>query len=263
VFDKIPNMEELGLFIQYLHWGSGSWKTVIFDGNHEATKKGYTFFKWLNYLIPDDCYVIDEFTKWEMFDILPYCKLHNWAGDTDKILLTHVRGEIPPHVVPEVDLDIFNGYDIVFAGDLHAHSNSQRNIIYPGSPLSVTFHRTKVKTGVIVFETDDANWEWVEIKVPQLIRKTVEDPSEIIKTEYDHTIYELKGDMLDLSKVKNSDILDKKIVEHTSEATLNLADLSIEEEIETYCSKILNLPQTKIERLIQVYHDNTSNFEME
>ena len=47
-------------------------------------------------------------------------------------LFTHVRGEIPPHVKPEVDLDRFEDFPIVFAGDLHAHSNSQRNIVYPG-----------------------------------------------------------------------------------------------------------------------------------
>ena len=58
-------------------------------------------------------------------------------------MFTHVRGEIPPHVKPEVDLDMFEDFPVVFAGDLHAHSNTQRNIVYPGSPMTTSFHRSK------------------------------------------------------------------------------------------------------------------------
>ena len=66
--------------------------------------------------------------------------------DTKKPLFTHVRGEIPPHVKPEVDLDRFEDFPVVFAGDLHAHSNTQRNIVYPRSPMTTSFHRTEVQT---------------------------------------------------------------------------------------------------------------------
>ena len=97
------------------------------------------------------------------------------------MLFTHVRGEIPPHVVPEVDLDRFDKFKTVFAGDLHAHENTQRNIVYPGSPMTTSFHRNKVKTGALLID-DDWTWEWVELVLPQLIRKTVSDPNEMIPT---------------------------------------------------------------------------------
>ena len=65
------------------------------------------------------------------------------------ICFTHVRGEIPPHVKPEMDLELFAKYDLVLAGDLHSYENSQKNILYPGSPVTTSFHRHNVDTGII------------------------------------------------------------------------------------------------------------------
>ena len=57
----------------------------------------------------------------------------------------------------------------------------------------------------------------------------------MVKTDYDHTIYELTGSILDLSKVdKDSELLDKKIIKYESEATLDLSGLSIEDELHLY-----------------------------
>jgi DNA repair exonuclease SbcCD nuclease subunit len=263
IFDKSPSLEELGLFFSYL-WKHPERETIIYDGNHEATKKGDTFLKHLYSMCPPGSQIVLNKVFIQGMFFLPYCKLKDCERPAAKICLTHVRGEIPPHVKPEVDLDMFKDCDIVFAGDLHAHNNSQRNIVYPGSPVTVTFHRNPVSTGVIVFNTDaPKEWKWEEINVPQLIRKTVTDPSDIIDNHYDHTIYELKGDILDLSKVVDSDLLDKKIVEHNSEATLDLQELSMEEEIALYCSEILQLPNEKITNLLKVYNDNTQGANLE
>jgi len=270
IFDKYPTLEELDIFISYL-WKNASRSSIIYDGNHEATKRGDTFLKYLKSLVPENTVVVIDHYTYQGLRILPYCKLHQYEKETgankpiltSKVLLTHVRGEVPPHVKPEVDLDIFNGCDIVFAGDLHAHSNSQRNIIYPGSPTTVTFHRNNVETGVIVFDTlSPKMWKWHGITVPQLIRKTITNPKDMVKTPYDHTIYELKGNILELSKIKDIEILDKKIVEHKNEATLDLKGLDINEEITLYCSKILQLPDKKITKLLKVYNDNTQEVEM-
>jgi DNA repair exonuclease SbcCD nuclease subunit len=270
IFDKSPSLEELGLFCSHLWAYSNHQNSIIYDGNHEATKKGDTFLKHLKIMVPSSCKIITDITHIDNMCILPYCKLYENEENPiqslcgTKILLTHVRGEIPPHVKPEVDLSIFDSFQIVFAGDLHAHSNSQRNIVYPGSPVTVTFHRNPVKTGVIVFDTDTPlKWEWQEITVPQLIRKTIDNPVDMLKTDYNHTIYELRGDLLDLAKVKDMDILDKKIVEHKSEAALNLKGLNLEEEMSLYCSKILQLPNEKITKLLKVYNDNTQEINLE
>jgi DNA repair exonuclease SbcCD nuclease subunit len=260
IFDKIPTLEELVLFMQFL--GKFEGKILLYDGNHEATKKGETFLSLIESMFPKNVSFVDYFLHTSDFDILPYCKLHKWEGGEGKLLFTHVRGEIPPHVKPEVDLDIFNNYKLVIAGDLHAHSNSQRNIVYPGSPVTTTFHRNEVVTGCIVVDSDTVNWEFIKFQLPQLIRQTVNSASEMIKTEFNHTIYELVADVIDLTKVENSDLLDKKISTSTSQATLDLKNLSIVEELALYCEKILQLDESKIENIIKVYNDNIKNIDL-
>ena len=56
--------------------------------------------------------------------------------------------------------------------------------------------------------------------LPQLLRKTVQDPADMIPTDYHHTIYEIEGDIQELAAVENSDLLDKKVIKRNSEATL-------------------------------------------
>ena len=41
IFDKMPTLEELEIYYKFVH--KVNKETVIFDGNHEATKKGKTF----------------------------------------------------------------------------------------------------------------------------------------------------------------------------------------------------------------------------
>jgi DNA repair exonuclease SbcCD nuclease subunit len=263
IFDKVPTMEELSVYIGYL-WRNPTRHRHIYDGNHEATRKGDTFLKYLKPMLPEKTYLWTN-GYWYVgndLDILCYTNLHELKkykpAYSDSTLLTHVRGEIPPHVKPEVDLELFNKWDIVFAGDLHAHSNSQRNIVYPGSPRTVTFHRVPVKLGVITFDTDNpSDWKWHEINVPQLIRKTVENPDDMIKTDFHHTIYELTGSVLDLAKIdKDSELLDKKIIHNEEPASLDLTNMSIEEELEKYLTEITNLSKAEVIEVMEVFHAN-------
>ena len=263
LFDRVPSMDELTLYFDFI---SGvTIPTIIYDGNHEATKKNKTFFSQLktasrdiNPLINvvDISYIDDDLG----FGILPYADLHKKESiekfNTDKPLFTHVRGEIPPHVKPEVDLDRFEDFPVVFAGDLHAHNNTQRNIVYPGSPMTTSFHRNKVSTGYILINPVDWTWMWEPFDLPQLLRKTVESPDEMIPTDGDHTIYELEGDIQDLAGVKNSELLDKKVVRRSTEATLVLdKDMSIEDELVEYFKYILELSDDKIPDIIGTYND--------
>jgi DNA repair exonuclease SbcCD nuclease subunit len=260
IFDKVPSMEELSIYMKYL-WSTEQRARLIYDGNHEATKKGDTFLKYLAPMLPTETLMCNGVGNYyDYFDIVAYTELHKLKkvrGD-HKICLTHVRGEIPPHVKPEVDLDLFDKWDIVFAGDLHAHSNSQRNIVYPGSPRTVTFHRAEVELGVIVFDTESPeDWTWHKINVPQLIRKTIDDPAEMIKTDFHHTIYELKGSLLDLAKVdKDNELLDKKLVYNEQPASMNLTNLTMEEELEKYLKEILRMRQVEVEEIMGVFHAN-------
>ena len=259
LFDRVPSMDELTLYFDFVK--NCKVRTVIFDGNHEATKKNFTFFTNLKRVtgeINPLVEVIDETYYEDDWAILPYADLHkknSIESINAKHLFTHVRGEIPPHVVPEVDLERFDKFETVFAGDLHAHENTQRNIVYPGSPMTTSFHRNRVKTGALLIE-DDWSWTWHEFDLPQLIRKTVSDPDDMIQTDFDHTIYELEGDVQDLAKIKNSELLDKKVVKRQVEATLNLtSEMSISDELVVYLRDILNLDDDKIKAIIGVYSD--------
>jgi DNA repair exonuclease SbcCD nuclease subunit len=258
LFDRLPTLEELNLYFDFIN--KVTIPTYIYDGNHEATKKGKTFFtslKEVSSTINSKVKIIDNILQTSTFSILPYCELYSkdWEFKLDKKipLFTHVRGEIPPHVKPEIDLNRFNDFSVVFAGDLHSHSNSQRNIVYPGSPMTTSFHRSKVETGGIIIESD-LDWSWVRFKLPQLLRTTITSTKQMIATEYDHTIYELEGDLSDLSNTKQNDLLDKKIVKKSSESSLYLSkNMTIEEELIEYLSYILQLPEDKINNIISTY----------
>lgn len=271
LFDRLPSMEELELYFSFIR--NVSIPTVIYDGNHEATKKGKTFLTQLKQVTKDinplvrivDISYIDEDLG---FGILPYCELHNKNSiehfHTNQPLFTHVRGEIPPHVKPEVDLQRFEDFPVVFAGDLHAHSNTQRNIVYPGSPMTTSFHRNEVSTGYLLIDESSWQWRWEEFNLPQLLRKTVSDPSEMVPTEYHHTIYEVEGDIQELATVKNNELLDKKVVKRNTEATLVIdKDMTIQEELVEYLAYILELDTDKIQSIIGTFNDYAQNVTME
>ena len=271
LFDRLPNMEELELYFSFIR--EVTVPTLIYDGNHEATKKNKTFFTQLKQVsrdinplvqIVDISYHDSDFG----FGVLPYADLHR-KGSIEKFvqtepLFTHVRGEIPPHVKPEVDLDRFEDFPIVFAGDLHAHSNTQRNIVYPGSPMTTSFHRTNVTTGYLLINPDDWSWIWEPFDLPQLIRKTVSSTEEMIPTDYDHTIYEIEGDIQELADVKNSELLDKKVVRRNSEAALLLdKEMTVQEELTEYLQFVLEIEEARIPDIIGTFNDYASKVAME
>ena len=268
LFDRVPSMDELTLYFDFVKGVTVD--TIIFDGNHEATRKNKTFFTNLKRVTEElnpKVKVITETFYLHDWAILPYADLHRKGSieDIDDVdyLFTHVRGEIPPHVTPDVDLERFDKFKIVFAGDLHAHENTQRNIVYPGSPMTTSFHRNVVKTGYLLID-DDWSWTWHEFDLPQLLRKTVSSTEEMVQTEWHHTIYEVEGDVSDLSGVKNSDLLDKKVIKRKTEATLILdKEMTIEEELAEYLSYILELEETKVKKIIGVFSDNSRKANME
>ena len=271
LFDRLPNMEELELYFSFIR--EVQIPTLIYDGNHEATKKNKTFFTQLKQVSRDInplVQVVDiSYVDKEMgFSILPYAELHK-KDILDHFpkqypLFTHVRGEIPPHVKPEVDLDLFEDFPVVFAGDLHSHSNTQRNIVYPGSPMTTSFHRNEVSTGYLLINEEDWSWIWEPFDLPQLLRKTVTDPSEMIATDYHHTIYEIEGDMQDLADIENSELLDKKVVKRSSEAALVInKEMTIQEELVEYLQYILEIEEKKIPDILGTFNDYAQKVAME
>jgi len=262
LFDRIPTLDELSLYFEYIK--EVKIKTIIYPGNHEALKKTTTFFtnlKDVTHAINPLVTILDDYYKLEDMDFIPYNKLKifdpkDFSGRT---LFTHVRGEIPPHVTPEIDLDLLKRWELVIAGDLHSHSNSQGNIVYPGSPVTTSFHRNPVDTGVLLFDSTTLNWSWLKLKLPQLIRQTVGHPDQMIETHYHHTIYELEGDVSELVKVdKDNKLLDKKLIKRYNDSALILTpEMTLEEELAEYLQFILGLNEKKVKEVLGVFHDYT------
>jgi DNA repair exonuclease SbcCD nuclease subunit len=260
LFDRMPTLDELSLYFKFI--SQRTKRTVISTGNHEATKKGKSFFTELKgvteRLNPKVEIVVDYIHEADDYYVVPYEFIKNkstWDELARKYVFTHVRGEIPPHVKPEINLEWLSKFPIVFAGDLHSHSNTQKNIVYPGSPMTTSFHRSEVQAGYIIIN-DDWTWKWDAFDLPQLIRKTVSDPSEMIPTEFHHTIYELEGNIKDLSKIEHSDLLDKKLVKRSSDTALVLdKKMTISEELTEYLRYIQELPDVEIDNIMEVFNE--------
>lgn len=274
IFDRLPTIEELDIYFQFIYQRKKP--TIISTGNHEATKKGKSFFSKLKgvteRLNPLVTVVVDYIHEQEdintgdaLFYVVPYeyiNKQATWEALESKLVFTHVRGEIPPHVKSEIPLEWLDKFPLVIAGDLHSHSNTQRNIVYPGSPMTTSFHRNEVDTGYLIVDTDTLSWEWKKFNLPQLIRKTVDDPSEMIPTAYHHTIYELEGNLKDLSGVANSDLLDKKLVKRNSDTALVLSSkMTLEQKLVEYLLYIVELDDSSVEEIMGVFNEyrNTQN----
>ena len=264
IFDKLPNMEELEIYFDFV--ASCKIPTYIYSGNHEAVKKSTTFLtnlKQVSTKINPLVTIVDDFATIDGIDFIPYNKLKEYhPADTQfngEILCTHVRGEIPPHVKPEVNLEIFDRWKIVLAGDLHSYDNCQRNILYPGSPVTTSFHRHRVDTGVIVLDTDTLTHSWEKLELPQLIRKTIKAGESMAATDYDHTIYEIEGDMSELGSVEDSELIDKKIVKRETDTALILGpEMTLAEEVSEYLTYVLQLPDDTVNKILEEFNNHAT-----
>ena len=262
VFDRMPTMDELEVYFDLV--ASISIPCIIYAGNHEALKKDTTFFTYLkksttrlNSLVT----VIDDYHSIDNMDFIPYNKLKEFEKAphivNGNICFTHVRGEIPPHVKPEMDLDLFNRWAVVLAGDLHSYENCQRNILYPGSPVTTSFHRNIVDTGVIVIDSETLEHHWHKLDLPQLIRKTIQAGDDMPATDYHHTIYEIEGDMAELGALADSSLIDKKVMKRETDTALILdPSMSLSAELQEYLLYILQLSDTNVAEILQVLHNN-------
>ncbi|ASV43453.1 recombinase [Vibrio phage JSF12] len=273
IFDRFdPTPEEIRLYFDLL--ALINHPTKIYTGNHEMVSKSKHVLETLaaetrrcNPLVE----VITEPYRSVDYDIVDYKELHQnrWSDRVSRLCFTHVRGEIPPHVKPEIDLSVFDEYSLVIAGDLHSHQNSQVTpagtpIIYPGSPLTTSFHRERtLKTnGALIVDTKTLEYSWEDLSsLPQLIRKTVKVGEELVEDPYDRVIYEVEGDIVDLKTVANNPLLDKKVNKNVGKpAILDLTNTSgVTEELSLYLKNVLNLPQGTVKSLVDRFKREIPN----
>lgn len=259
VFDKLPNMEELEIYFDLVRVFDRT--TIIIPGNHESVKKNTTFLtnlKAVTQAVNKHVKIIDDFYTLGPIDFIPYNKLKEYhPQDVDfhnDILVTHVRGEIPPHVKPEVPLELFERWKVVLAGDLHSYENSQRNILYPGSPMSTSFHRNPVDTGVILFDTDTLTHEWISLGLPQLLRKTVRAGEQMAAGTYDHVVYEVEGDLTELAQVETTGLVDRKVTKRDHDVALMLSqDMTLAQELSEYLQFILGINEESVLEILQEF----------
>ena len=260
IFDKKPEPDEICLFLSYVN--SVSIPTFIIPGNHEATKKGESFFEYFtqdNAITNSNVHIFTKNGRHEVdgvgFQFFPYGEMQ--IGNIPQyvegdILVTHIRGEVPPHVTEEFDFEKIRQWPLTLLGDLHfRHKYKDFNIYYPGSPLNTHFDRdSKRKYGVDIFNfIDSANYsiDFVDLQLPKLIRKTVSKQADIIPHHYDHVIYEITGSIDEVSKIENSDLIDKKIaIQPSEDSKLDLRNKSLVEELEEYLSYIKIEDKAKI-----------------
>jgi predicted phosphodiesterase len=268
IFDRLPTMDEVELYFDLM--SSIIKECILYPGNHEMVKKDTTFLTYLkratqriNPLVT----IVDDFYTRHNIDFVPYNRLKELETTKytfqEKILCTHVRGEIPPHVKPEVDLQLFDRWNLVLAGDLHSYENSQRNIIYPGSPYTTSFHRSRVDTGAILLNTTTLEHSWLKFELPQLIKQTigVHDPKP--QTLFDHTIYEIEGDLHELGQLEDSDLIDKKVVKRAQETQLILdPELSLGEEVREYLTYILQLNEDAVALTLKEFYNYSDKLEL-
>ena len=249
VFDEAPDIDEVTLLSEYLNQVTKP--TFIIPGNHEATLKGETF---LESFVRDKAINnsnVKFFTKndriefngyWIQFFPYTEVQMDNLADYPEKeILVTHMRGKVPPHITAEYDFEKIRPFKLTLCSDLHFyHKYEDYNVYYPGSPLAITFDRNDThKYGVIshTFWKEGHTHQFIDLKLPKLIRKKVKADEELVKDPVNWVVYEVEGKLEEIQKVKKtkSVLIDKTIIDlPTHESALDLRGLSLLEEVDKY-----------------------------
>ena len=254
LFDEIPKTDDVSLLLSFLN--SVSIPTLVIPGNHEATRKGKSFWEHfkLHNTIKNPLVSISVeneriFLGGGTFSTFPYGSVQTDnlpKHHKNDILVTHIRGEVPPHITAEYDFERLRPWELVLLGDLHFnHKYKDYSIYYPGSPVNTTFDRNpKHRYGVDIITVDpdnvaDHSVSFVDLELPKLLRRTVSVGEELIANPVHHAIYEVTGSIDEIASVQKSPLLDKKmVINKSTESTLNLKDKSIVEELQIWMNHI-------------------------
>ena len=252
IFDKKPEPDEICLFLSYIN--SVTIPTYIIPGNHEATRKGESFFEYFtqeNAIKNENVHVFTRNGRASVgktsFQFFPYgeMQMDNLPDYIeDDIMVTHIRGEVPPHITPEYDFSRLAPWRLCLLGDLHFnHRYGNTNCYYPGSPLNTTFDRDENRQyGVDIYDfinDKDYRREFVDLELPKLIRKRVTAGEAMLEDKINHVVYEVTGSIDELSRIENTELLDKKIAAGpTEDSKLDLKNKTVHEELEIYLEYI-------------------------
>lgn len=272
IFDTAPTLDEVNLFAEFCNYVSI--RTIIIPGNHEATKKGKTFLESYNTLdnaINNDLIEIYcDNTRIEHegvnFQLFPYGKMQLDKMPTPvegDILVTHIRGEVPPHIKPEYDFEKLRPWKLILLGDLHFnHQYQDYPAYYSGSPMNVSFDRTedrKYGVNTIDFKSiDNYTVEMLPLDLPRLLRKKIATGTKLEEHPIHRVIYEVEGNSTELDKMKDNDLIDKKIrYKPKEDSKLDLRGLNEIEELKKYL--VLMGYEEQLDDIIKEYQDMSIN----
>jgi len=109
-----------------------------------------------------------------------------------------------------------------------------------------------VDTGAILLDSTTMDHVWLKFNLPQLIRKTVGVSDPKPATDFDHTIYQVEGDMQELGELEDSDLIDRKVIKRDTDSALMLdPEMSLTEEVKEYLTYILELPDQTVEAVLK------------
>ena len=131
------------------------------------------------------------------------------------------------------------------------------------SPYTTSFHRQRVDTGAILLDGDTLGHIWLPFNLPQLIKKTIsaEDASTAQPTPFDHTIYEVQGDMQELGELADSELIATKVLKRDTDSALMLEpEMTLDAEVREYITYILELPEPTVDKVLKEMQNHAEKF---
>lgn len=252
LFDKTPTIAEVGLFLGLLNITKRlNIPMIMIAGNHEATTKYGSFLQELEALQDENFKLILDQQQIKFSDVyitfMSYAEVKRQSKpllpmpDWKNIMVSHVCGDLPPHVKEEYPISNFDGYDLTLLGDLHHYHKSLTgtNAWFHGSPYSISFSQAAEtnKYGVFIIDTAAEEWEipnFIPLSLPQLVTRRC-SASEVghVKQEVKDSLHcykiEVEGTPEEMAAITDKDVIKKSIVSST--ATIDLHNKTKEEEL--------------------------------
>lgn len=186
IFDKSSNIKNeafVPLFMKFYEMKHEGINFTFLLGNHDIyTAQNDSIvetFKPLGRVIKETL-VDGDFT------FLPYTKKESDIPDEGRYLFTHLpianfTFDNFYHATEKhaFRTELFEKFQTVFSGHFHRHQN-QKNIIYPGSPVQLSFGETGTTKGFVVFDDELENWEFVKYTAaPEFIKINIREFNEV------------------------------------------------------------------------------------
>jgi hypothetical protein len=86
-----------------------------------------------------------------------------------------------------------------------------------------------------------------------LYLKTVHDKKDIIEDNFDHVMYEVKGDIGKVKSIQHSLIKNKKVSSNTEALLSFSSEMDISEEVNLYMETVLNLEKDTINKAMDIF----------